>query len=234
MTTVDHPTELSAREPAPYAAAPPVDPEAIDALDQAIEELDAEQEEAENQPPAGWVMLRELVETIVLALIIFLLMRQVIQNYRIESSSMQPNFVDGQFILVSKLSYVLGEPGRGDVVVFNNPRDDSEDYIKRIIALPGDTLEIADGAAVVNGQPLDEPYIENRLPPNERHGPLVIDDGHLFVMGDNRTSSLDSRSFGPLDQDLLVGKAWLRVWPFDVAGLVPHPDVEPGVPTQIE
>ncbi|MCB0090401.1 MAG: signal peptidase I, partial [Caldilineaceae bacterium] len=89
--------------------------------------------EEENEPSVGWVILRELTETIVLSLIIFLLMRQVVQNYRIESHSMEPNFTEGQFILVNKLAYVLGQPERGDVLVFHNPGNHDEDYIKRII-----------------------------------------------------------------------------------------------------
>ena len=182
-----------------------------------------------KQPPVWWVMLRELLETIVLSLIIFFLVRQVVQNYRIESHSMQPNFYEGQFILVNKLAYRLGEPTRGQVVVFNNPKNTDEDYIKRIIGLPGDTIEIRDQTIFINGEVLTEPYDKNMFRP--RHIPLpptLIEPNHLFVMGDNRPNSSDSRAFGPLSQDLLVGKAWLRVWPVSAWGLIDHYELEPG------
>jgi signal peptidase I len=166
-----------------------------------------------------------VAETIVLSLIIFLLMRQVVQNYRIESHSMEPNFSEGQFILVNKLAYLLGEPQRGDVLVFHNPNNPNEDYIKRIIGLPGDTLTITGSHVYVNGELLDEPYIAYEIRPGEQFGPVVIEPDHLFVMGDNRPNSSDSRRFGPLPQDLVVGRAWLRVWPPDKWGLIPH--IEP-------
>jgi len=168
--------------------------------------------------------LNELAETIVLSLIIFLLMRQVVQNYRIESHSMEPNFSEGQFILVNKLAYVLGEPQRGDVLVFHNPNNPDEDYIKRIIGLPGDTFAIADQQVYINSEAMGEPYIQNPIRPNETYPPQVIEPDHLFVMGDNRPNSSDSRRFGQLPQDLVVGKAWLRVWPPDQWGLVGHED----------
>jgi signal peptidase I len=176
----------------------------------------------DDAPSASWLILRELAETIVLSLIIFLLMRQVVQNYRIESHSMEPNFSEGQFILVNKLAYVLGEPKQGDVLVFHNPNNTEEDYIKRIIGLPGDTLSISESRVYINGEPLDETYIAYDIRPTEQFGPIVIEPNHLFVMGDNRPNSSDSRRFGQLSQDLIVGKAWLRVWPPDKWGLISH------------
>ena len=189
--------------------------------------------ELEEGPSTLWMVFRELTETIVLALVIFLLMRQVIQNYRIESHSMEPNFKEGQFILVNKLAYVLGEPERGDVVVFHNPRNNDEDYIKRVIALPGDTLEIVDQEVLVNGLPIDQSFLGFPNSPGTHFGPEEIDPGHLFVMGDNRPNSSDSRAFGQLSQDLLVGQSWLRVWPADKWGLVRHYGLEPGVPLAV-
>lgn len=190
-----------------------------------------QQPSSEEEPSVTWIMFRELIETVVLSLIIFLLMRQVVQNYRIESQSMEPNFCEGQFILVNKLAYVLGEPKRGDVVVFHNPNNEEEDYIKRIMGLPGDTLEIRNQLVLINGQELDEPYIGNKISSGQQYGPLVIEPDRLFVMGDNRPNSSDSRSsVGQLPQDLLVGKAWLRVWPTDRWGLIQHFSIEPGVP----
>lgn len=150
-------------------------------------------------------------------------MRQVVQNYRIEKQSMEPTFCAGQFILANKLAYVLGEPKRGDVVIFHNPDNQDEDYIKRIMGLPGDTVEIRDQQIWINGQALEEPYIANKILSNQIFGPVLIEPGRLFVIGDNRPNSTDSRgAIGQLSQELLVGKAWLRVWPFDRWGLVEH------------
>lgn len=183
--------------------------------------------EAEPQPSMTWMMLRELIETIVLSLVIFLLIRQVVQNYRIESHSMEPNFYEGEFILVNKLAYRLGTPERGDVLVFHNPNNVDEDYIKRVIGLPGDQLEIRDGGVFINGVPLEENYPIHEIPRGVSYGPLVIEPDHLFVMGDNRPQSQDSRSFGQLSEDLIVGRAWVRVWPFNKFGIIQHYDLEP-------
>jgi len=184
-------------------------------------------EQDEGDQPTAWSMLRELLETVVLALIIFLLIRQGIQNYRIESHSMQPNFHEGEFILVNKLAYRLGEPARGDVIVFHNPNNPAEDYIKRVVALPGDTLEFRGDEVYLNGEFLEEPFVNA---PTRAAGltdaPIIVEPDSLFVMGDNRPNSRDSRSFGQLSQDLVVGKAWLQVWPLSGLGLVPHDDVE--------
>jgi signal peptidase I len=166
----------------------------------------------------------------VLSLVIFLLIRQVVQNYRIESHSMQPNFYEGEFILVNKLAYRLGAPKRGDVLVFHNPNNVEEDYIKRIIGLPGDTVEIRDRAILINGKQIVEEYPVEPLSP-QPYGPIVIEPDHLFVMGDNRPQSQDSRVFGQLSEDLIVGKAWVRVWPFNKFGIIQHYDLEPGAAT---
>ena len=176
---------------------------------------------------SAWSLLRELVETVVLALILFLVIRQVIQNYRIESHSMEPNFYEGQFVLVNKLAYKLGEPHRGEVLVFHNPGNPDEDYIKRIIGLPGDTIEVIGDTVLVNGNELPEPFPHNQNPEGSYSGPTIVPDGTLFVMGDNRPNSSDSRRIGTIPEDLVVGKAWLRVWPFNKFGLIEHYHLEP-------
>ena len=183
-----------------------------------------------NQPSMSWIILREVVETVVLSLVIFLLIRQVVQNYRIESHSMEPNFYEGQFILVNKLAYKLGQPDRGEVLVFHNPSDHNEDWIKRIIGLPGDTIEIHDGQVFINGKVLDQPFGPNPFPEGYLFGPQLVEPNHLFVMGDNRPNSRDSRYVGAIDESLVVGQAWLRVWPMNKFGLVAHYQLEPGVP----
>ncbi len=196
----------------------------------ATDEGNSEPTEESNQPPVAWLLLRELVETIVLSLVIFLLIRMVVQNYRIESHSMQPNFAEGQFILVNKLAYRFGQPERGQVVVFHNPQNTNEDYIKRIIGLPGDIVSMQGETVYINGEPLPQPYQTEPLPPGYQFGPLEVPPNSIFVMGDNRPNSRDSRypEVGPISEDLIVGQAWFRVWPFDVFGAVQHYDLSPG------
>lgn len=184
----------------------------------------------EQQPSAAWILLRELLETVILSLIIFLLIRQVVQNYRIESHSMQPNFYEGEFILVNKLAFKLGEPERGEVIVFHNPNNVEEDYIKRVIGLPGDTVEIHEQTVLVNGEVFTEPYPINDFRPGENFGPETVPPNQLFVMGDNRGNSSDSRRIGTIPEELVVGQAWLRVWPINRWGLIKHFSIEPGAP----
>lgn len=184
-----------------------------------------------SEAMSAGAMIRELVETIALALILFLVIRQVVQNYRIESHSMEPNFVEGQFVLVNKLAYKLGEPQRGEVLVFHNPGNTSEDYIKRIIGLPGDTVQLVGDAVYINGKELPQPFEHEQNLPDYQYGPVVVPDNTLFVMGDNRPRSSDSRAIGPIDENLVVGKAWLRVWPFNKFGFVSHYQLEPGAET---
>lgn len=120
-----------------------------------------------------WMLLRELIEKLLARFprIIFLLIRQVLQNYRIESHSMEPNFFEGQFILVNKLAYKLGQPQRGQVLVFHNPNNTSEDYIKRVIGTwPGDTVEIREDQVYINSQVLTEPFNKNPYRPGTKMG----------------------------------------------------------------
>jgi len=179
---------------------------------------------AENEPHWFGMMIREVVETVGLAVIIFLIIRIGIQNYRIEGQSMEPNFHDGEYLIVNKLAYRLGEYERGDVIVFQYPNDPSKDYIKRIIGLPGDTVEIRGGQLYVNNVEIEEPYLH--MPNTRDEPPMVVDAGHLYVMGDNRPASSDTRSWGQLGQEFVIGQAWLAIWPFDTAGLVKHQPIE--------
>jgi signal peptidase I len=128
---------------------------------------------------------------------------------------------------VNKLAYRFGSPARGDVIVFHNPANPDEDYIKRVIALPGDTLEIRGQQIIINGEIQDEPYPQNMLRPDTYFGPEVIQPDHLFVMGDNRPNSRDSRSFGQLSEDLVIGKTWVRVFPLSAFGPVASYELQP-------
>ena len=171
-------------------------------------------------------LLRETLETVILAVLIFLVIRSLVQNYRIEGQSMEPNFHHGQYLLVNKMAYRLGEYRRGDVIVFHYPNDPSQDYIKRIIGLPGDTVEFRDGVLFVNGLFIDEPYDQVQIAKNIPA--QTVAPAFLYVLGDNRPASSDTRTWGQLSQEFVIGKAWLAIWPVDKAGLVGHPVLEVG------
>jgi len=168
----------------------------------------------------GLQWLREVLETLLLALVAFALIRLVVQNYRIEGPSMLPNLHEGQFLAVNKLAYRLGPMQRGDVIVFYYPYASQQDLIKRVIGLPGDRLEIVRGQVWINGQALQEPYVQD---PGTYSQPLtVIEPDHVFVMGDNRTNSNDSRRWGSLPMGGVIGKALFCYWPPQDWGPVPH------------
>lgn len=168
---------------------------------------------------AGWGRtLRELIETLVLTLVIFLLIRFAAPNFRIEGSSMEPDFHNGEHLFVNRLVYMLHPPERGDVIVFVPPTNLSSDYIKRVIGLPGDRVEIVDGRVVINGKPLQEPYPLN--PGSYSYGPVTVGPDEYFVLGDNRDYSSDSRSWGMLSAKKIIGKAWIVYWPPNTVGLV--------------
>jgi len=164
-------------------------------------------------------LLREIIETALLTVIIYAAVNFTTGRFRIESISMLPTFQPGQYVVVDKLSYLLGKPQRGDVIVFQYPLAPDKDYIKRVIGLPGETVSIGGGVVSVNGQPLNEPYIAT--PPN-LGGTWALSPNQYFVMGDNRNNSSDSRSWGPLERKYLIGKAVLVYWPPPGWGWVPH------------
>ena len=140
----------------------------------------------------------------------------VLQAFYIPSGSMERTLMISDRVLVNKLSYRLHDVHRGDIIVFERPAAETDqsvhDLIKRVIGLPGETVESRDGRILVNGRPLDEPYLRDA---HETTGvdPLKVPPHHYFVMGDNRTNSKDSRSFGPIPDDLIVGRAFVRLWP---------------------
>jgi signal peptidase I len=151
------------------------------------------------------------------ALVVALVIKTFLfQAFYIPSESMEPTLTRGDRVLVNKLSYDLHEVNRGDVIVFerppNEPPSEIEDLIKRVVGLPGDTVEGRDGVVYVNGSPLDEPYLPAGVL-TEPFAPIEVPAGSVFVMGDNRGNSRDSRVFGPIDEDLIVGRAFVTVWP---------------------
>ena len=156
-------------------------------------------------------LAREIVETIALTLIIFLVIRFAIQSYRVEGVSMQPGLHDNEYVLVNKIAYLFHAPERGDVIVFHFPLDTSKDFIKRVIGLPGDTITIDSTSVKVDGILLNEPYISERANPQGQRWTVPVNS--YFVMGDNRPASDDSRDWGYVPRDDIVGKAVIVYWP---------------------
>lgn len=163
---------------------------------------------------------REVVETLVLTLLIFLGVRVLVQNYKVEGYSMQPTLEDGQYLLINKIGLHFRQPERGDVIVFKYPVDPTKSFVKRVIGLPGDTVEVRDREVYVNDQKLIEPYIKEA--PNSGIPRTIVPPGDYFVMGDNRNNSSDSRMWGPLPEDDVIGEAWLTYWPPKEWGAVPQ------------
>ena len=196
-----------------------------------------------QRPAVG--CLFEIVETLVLTLIIFLVIQNfVAQPYQVKQQSMERTLEPEQYVLVDKLTPRFDTYKRGDIVVFKPPEDWGDDetpFIKRVIGEGGDIVEIRDdGHVYVNDVELDEPYVyaDENGDPQSTTAPLdqtswTIPEGELFLMGDHRSNSADSRTFGPVEVDQVIGRAWLRYWPFNVFGILDTPtysDAEPLTP----
>ncbi|MDP9236086.1 MAG: signal peptidase I [Chloroflexota bacterium] len=205
---------------------------------------------------------RELVETVILALLIFFAVKAVVQNFRVEGSSMEPSLHTEQYLLVNKalffrvnmdkvhdvLPFVAGDngqkrhlfraPRRGDVIVFKYPGDPTRDFIKRVIGVPGDTVEVHDETVYINGSPLTETYIKDR--PNYTYAPKTVPPGNYWVLGDNRNNSFDSHAWAGscsatqqcdfVPEENIIGQAWVSYWPFDTFGFVNNRIVKPSAP----
>lgn len=163
----------------------------------------------ENKTRGFW---RDMLETILMAVVLFLLLNAITSRVRVYNVSMQPTLHEGNLLVVNKLAYKLGEPKRGDIIVFHYQGTVTEDYIKRVIGLPGDTVDIGNGVVRVNGQAITEPYLAE-LPGYT--GTWKVPEGELFVLGDNRNRSSDSHDWGFVKQEWVVGKAILVYWPLD-------------------
>ncbi len=180
-------------------------------------------------------IIREFVEAIVLALVVFVVIQTSVQNFKVEGSSMHPTLQGGQYLLVNKLIYLnidqerfsriipfwtvanaenrfaVHPPERQEVIVFHFPRDTSRDFVKRVIGTPGDTLEIRKGRVIVNGLALVEPYITVR--DDSSMAPVTLGEKEYFVLGDNRRGSNDSRNWGAVPEANILGKVWIIYWP---------------------
>ncbi len=150
----------------------------------------------------------------------FVIITFLYQPVRVEGTSMQPELRDQDRLFINKFFFRFETIHRDDIVVFHYPRDPERSYIKRVIALPGDTISIDRGQTVLNGKPLKEPYVPRRYRDTHSMAPLVVPPGEYFVMGDHRSISSDSRDFGPVDRDLIYGKADFIYWPASNMGVV--------------
>jgi signal peptidase I len=217
---------------------------------------------SESPPPAvtpnaspkpkkqGLTAVREIVETLLLAFVIFVAVRAVVLNFKVDGESMLPNLQNEEMLLVNRnvyfhfdlngwldalpgierdgdrIVYPFHPPERGDIIVFNPPTVSNKPYIKRVIGLPGETVTIQNGSVYIDGEKLVEPYIDGSITECNRSqcDPVTVPEGSIYVLGDNRRNSSDSRIFGTVKVDDIVGKAWVTYWPFSDLGLVPHYD----------
>jgi signal peptidase I len=165
--------------------------------------------------------LREVLITVLLAAAIFLVARETIQTYEVFMTSMEPNFHEGQRVVVNKAAYWswVGDPQRGDVIIFKAPVATDEDFIKRVIGLPGDIVEVKNGAVYVNGVKLNEPYEDEA--PDYTMPKITVPPDEYFVLGDNRNHSNDSHNGWYAERDEIRGKAWLSSWPPSLWGVIP-------------
>ncbi len=171
----------------------------------------------------------DFLETIVVAMSIFVVIYLfLVQPHEVKGSSMEPNFHNNDYILTDKISYKFSYPKRGDVIIFKSPKNPEVDYIKRVIALPGETVKVLQGYVYVNDNKLPEVYLADQtsLFPGSyltEGSNITVGEDQLFVLGDNRPHSSDSREFGPIDKKLIIGKAFVRYWPPQGIGVISNP-----------
>jgi signal peptidase I len=190
--------------------------------------------EAEPQPVVaqrkvvGFLrFLWDVIETILLSALLFFGINAVSARIRVDGFSMEPSLHNGEFVIVNKLAYKFGNPTHGDVIVFRYPRDPEQEYIKRIIGLPGDTIRVNGGEVYVNDQVVDEPYIAAAP---RYQSQWSVPANSLFVLGDNRNNSSDSHNWGPVPMEYVIGRALFVYWPPDQWGLIQHPTAASAAP----
>ena len=178
------------------------------------------QPEPAVEQPANWKrFVLDILETLILAVVLYFGINAVSARVRVDGFSMRPTLQDGEYILVNKMAYKTGKPQRGDIVVFMFPMNLEEDLIKRVIGLPGESVSVQDGVVSINGIPINEPYI-NAAP--FYNGEWQVPEGQLFVLGDNRNDSRDSNQWGLLPIENVIGKAVLIYWPPEVWQVINH------------
>ncbi len=171
----------------------------------------------------------DILETVVFVGSLFIVMYLfILQPNQVKGASMEPTFISGDYILTSKVTYKLRSLERGDVVVFKSPKNPDIDYIKRVIGLPGDKINFKNGEVYVNDAQLSENYISAKTNLweagySKENAPVVVPEGEIFVMGDNRPRSSDSREFGPVSEESIVGQVFYRYFPANKVGLIENP-----------
>lgn len=186
----------------------------------------ASPEEEEHQP--GFLrFILDVLETLILSVVLFAGINAISARIRVDGYSMEPTLQSGEFVIVNKLAYKIGTPNIGDVIVFHYPRDPAQEYIKRVIGLPGDHVQVERGKVYVNGQQLNEPYIA--APPAYQNSWDVPPDS-LFVLGDNRNNSSDSHNWGYVPMNYVIGKAVFVYWPPQQWGWIQHPSIVNAAP----
>lgn len=184
------------------------------------EQVMEDQSETIEQKPKWRSFFLEILQTLFLALIFYFIIDSFFPRVRVENISMKPTLQPGELLLINKLAYKIGNPHHGDVIVFHYPGNPAEDYIKRLIGLPGDEIKVDGGLVYINGQSQDEPYISA---PPAYQGDWVVPLDSFFVLGDNRNQSSDSHSWGFVPKENVVGKALIIYWPIDQIKTLDHP-----------
>jgi signal peptidase I len=167
--------------------------------------------------------LNDLLIIILVSVLSFFALHASIQSVLVVGPSMEPTVESSQRLLISKIEYFIHPPERGDIIVFQPPNNIETEYIKRIIGLPGDTIEVKNGSVYVNGKKLIEPYIKGA--PNYSFSTKLIADNNYFVLGDNRNNSNDSHNGWTVTEQSIIGKAWIRIWPPSDWGIIPDGEI---------
>ncbi len=195
------------------------------------EQITPESSVSENPGIGSFVW--ELARVVIIAFVVMLAFRLfVAEPFIVSGSSMVPNFHNREYLIINKIGYRLHQPERGDVIVFKYPRDLTQYFIKRVIGLPGEKVKVADGRVTIynkehpDGKVLDEPYLPNQAVTFGGEGTTTLGSDEYFVLGDNRQASSDSRVWGVLPRNDLVGKVWLRVFPLGDFGIIKSPTLK--------
>jgi signal peptidase I len=176
----------------------------------------------------------DTLEVVVFAIgIFFFVYLLIMRPHKIKGASMSPTFPDSEYLLTEKVSYYLNDPSRGDVVVFTPPVSETDEFIKRVVAVPGETITLRGGRVYINNNLLTEPYLDNSVYTSDgtfltEGEPYTVPEGQYFVMGDNRGHSSDSRFWGPITKKAMSGRAWVVYWPPQNSGTVRKPDYKLG------
>ncbi len=196
----------------------------MDTFQNASAETPTQPAEAVETASGGfWRFLVDLLETLLLSVVLFLGINAVTARVMVEGFSMRPTLDDGGYVLVNKIAYRSSLPEYGDIIVFHFPVDPNQDFIKRVIGLPGDTIAVRDGKVIVNDYSLDEPYIAAEP---LYIGRWTVPEGQIFVLGDNRNNSSDSHSWGAVPLENIVGKAVVVYWPPPNWQIIKHIQIE--------